>query len=161
MVFFTFQVKAAGNPYVGSGKLDGEGIPADFFADKDVRKGFAYAFDYKRFVSEVLRGKGTQATGAIPNSLPGHNPDQKTYRLDLQKAAEHFRKAFGGKLWDAGFRFTITYNSGNLPRQTVCQILKRNVEGLNPKFKIDVRQVEWPTFLDAQKASKLPIFVLG
>jgi len=32
---------------------------------------------------------------------------------------------------------------------------------LNPKFKIDVRSIEWPTFLDAQNASKLPLFVLG
>jgi len=161
VVFFTFQVNTVGNAYVGSGKLDGEGIPADFFADKDVRKGFAYAFDYKDFIGDVLRGKGTQATGSIPNSMPGHNPNQQTYHLDLKKAAEHFKKACGGQVWEKGFHFTIAYNSGNMPRETVCQIIKRNVEGLNPKFRIDVRAVEWPTFLDAQKASKLPIFVLG
>jgi len=161
MVFFTFEIATVGNPFVGSGKLDGDGIPGDFFADKDVRKGFAYAFDYKSFISDVLHGKGVQATGAIPFSLPGHNPKQKAYTYDKAKAEEHFRKAFGGQLWEKGFRFTITFNSGNVPRQTVCQILKRNIEALNPKFRIDVRQIEWPTFLDAQKASKLPIFVLG
>jgi peptide/nickel transport system substrate-binding protein len=161
IVFFTFLINATGNPFVGSGKLDGEGIPPDFFADKDVRKGFAYAFDYKGFIADVLRGKGVQATGAIPNSLPGHNPAQRMYSYDRKKAEEHFRKAFGGKLWENGFHFTITFNSGSVPRQTVCQILKRNVEALNPKFRIDVREVEWPTFLDAQKASKLPLFVLG
>ncbi len=161
IVFFTFSINAVGNAYVGSGKLDGEGIPPDFFADKDVRKGFAYAFDYKGFISDVWRGKGTQAHGAIPKSLPGYNPNQPTYTLDLKKAEEYFKKAQGGKLWDTGFHFTIAFNSGNLPRQTVCQIIKRNVESLNPKFKIDVRSIEWPTFLDAYKASKLPLFVLG
>ncbi|MFI5348600.1 MAG: ABC transporter substrate-binding protein [Elusimicrobiota bacterium] len=161
IVFFTFQLNTVGNAFVGSGKLDGNGIPGDFFADKDVRKGFAYAFDYKGFISDVWRGKGSQAHGAIPKSLPGYNPSQPTYRLDLKKAEEYFRKAHGGKVWENGFHFTIAFNSGNVPRQTVCQIIKRNIESLNPKFKIDVRSVEWPTFLDAQNASKLPLFVLG
>lgn len=161
IVFFTYQINTVGNAFVGSGKLDGGGIPADFFADKDVRKAFAYAFDYQGFISDVWRGKGSQAHGAIPKSLPGYSPSQATYHLDLKEAEKHFRKAFGGKLWEQGFHFTIAFNSGNLPRQTVCQIIKRNIESLNPKFKIDVRSVEWPTFLDASNASKLPLFVLG
>ena len=161
IVFFTFRINTVANAFVGSGRLDGDGIPPDFFADKDVRKGFAYAFDYKGFISDVYRGKGTQAHGAIPKSLPGYDPKQRTYEFDLKEAERHFRKAFDGKVWEQGFHFTIAYNSGNLPRQTVCQILKRNIEGLNPKFKIDVRNVEWPTFLDASNASKLPLFVLG
>ena len=161
VVFFTYKINATGNSFLGSGRLDGNGIPPDFFSDKDVRKAFAYAFDYKGFINDVMRGKGTQATGAIPKSLPGHNPKGKTYRLDLKKAEEHFRKAHGGKLWETGFKFTMAFNSGNLPRQTVCQILKRHAESINPKFKIDVRAVEWPTFLDSYKASKLPIFVMG
>ena len=161
VVFFTYKINAAGNSFLGSARLDGEGIPDDFFADKDVRKAFAYAFDYKGFISDVMRGKGTQAVGAIPKSLPGHNPKGKKYQLDLKKSEEHFKKAFEGRLWEKGFKFTISFNSGNLPRQTVCQILKRNVESLNAKFKIDVRAVEWPTFLDAYRTSKLPIFVMG
>jgi peptide/nickel transport system substrate-binding protein len=161
IVFFTFKINTTANPFSGSGKLDGEGIPPDFFADKDVRKAFAYAFDYQGFIADVWRGKGSQARGAIPKSLPGYNPKQKTYRLDLKASEDFFRRAFDGKLWEKGFHFTIAFNSGNLPRQTVCQILKRNIEGLNPKFKIDVRSIEWPTFLDAQNASKLPLFVLG
>lgn len=161
VVFFTYKINPAGNGFLGSGRLDGGGIPDDFFADKDVRKGFAYAFDYKNFISDVMRGKGVQATGPIPDNLTGHNPKGKTYQLDLKQSQEHFKKAFNGRLWQTGFKFTIVYNSGNLSRQTVCQILKRNVESLNPKFKIDVRAVEWPTFLDAYRSSKLPIFVMG
>ena len=30
---------------LGSGKLDGQGIPANFFSDADVRRGFVAAFD--------------------------------------------------------------------------------------------------------------------
>ncbi len=161
VAFFTFQVNPTANTFIGSGKLDGEGIPPDFFSDKDIRKAFAYAFDYKGIIKDVYRGKGTQATGAIPKVLAGHNPKQKTYTLDLAKAKEYFQKAYGGKVWEKGFTFTLTHNSGNIPRETICQIIKRSVESLNPKFKIDVRPVEWPTFLDNYRSSKLPIFVMG
>jgi predicted small secreted protein len=33
------------NPYLGSNKLDGNGVPKTFFDDVHIRKGFAYAFD--------------------------------------------------------------------------------------------------------------------
>jgi peptide/nickel transport system substrate-binding protein len=161
IAFFTFKVNPVGNPFIGSGQLDGRGIPPDFFNDKDVRKGFAYSFDYKGYIKDVRLGKGSQGTGCIPKTLPGHNPAQKTYTYDLKQAAEHFKKAFGGKVWDTGFEFTLAFNSGNVERENLCQILKRSVESLNPKFKINVRPIEWPTFLDSYQASKLPIFVMG
>ncbi|MDE2491302.1 MAG: ABC transporter substrate-binding protein [Elusimicrobia bacterium] len=160
VVFFTYRANPVANPYIGTGRL-GDGIPPDFFADKDVRKAFAYAFDYKGFIRDVERGKGSQATGPIPPGLLGHDPRGPKYRLDLKRAAAHMRKALGGQAWRQGFHFTIAFNSGNLARQTICQILKHNVEGLNPKFKIDCRAVEWSTFLDAYESSKLPIFVMG
>ncbi len=161
MLYFTFHMNAQGNPYTGSGKLDGDGIPEDFFSDIEVRKGFAYAFDYEGFIRDVDRNKAIQATGFVPYSLPGHNPDQKKYEYDPGKAAEHFKKAFGGQVWEKGFRFTMLFNTSNQPRQSLCQILKHGIEALNPKFRIDVRPIDWPAFLDAQQAHKLPVFILG
>ncbi len=161
VIFFTFKIMAAGNKDIGSGKLDGQGIPSDFFTDKDVRRAFAYSIDYAGYIKDVFRGRGTQATGAIPKSLPGHNPKQKTYSYDPAKAVEHFKKAWGGRVWDKGFKLTMTFNEGNTPRQALCQMLKRSVESLNPKFQIDVRPVQWSTFLDGQKFHKLPLFTLG
>lgn len=161
IIFFTFKINPVANPNIGSGKLDGDGIPPDFFADRDIRKGFAYSFDYAGYIRDVYRGQGTQATGCIPKTLLGHNAAQETYTFDLAKAEEHFKKAWGGKVWEKGFTFTLTYNIGNAPREIFCQIIKRKVESLNPKFRIDVRGVEWPTFLDNYQASKYPIFALG
>lgn len=161
VAFFTFKINSTANAFIGSGKLDGSGIPVDFFSDKDVRKAFAYSFDYEGYLRDVRRGKGAQGKGCIPRTLPGHNAKGKTYKLDLAKAEEHFKKAHGGKLWESGFQFTLAYNSGNVERENLAQILKRNVEKVSPKFKIDVRPIEWPTFLDSYKSSKLPIFLIG
>src|SRR5512140_1124350 len=44
------------NPYIGSGKLDGNGIPPDFFTDVNVRKGFSYSFDWDTFITDVYKG---------------------------------------------------------------------------------------------------------
>lgn len=161
VAYFTFRADPSANPFIGSGKLDGEGIPPDFFSDKDARKAFACSFDYAGYIRDVHRGRGTQASGCIPKSLPGHDPAPPAYSFDLGKAAEHLRKAWGGKAWEKGFRLTLTYNSGNTARETLCRILKRNIESLNERFKVEVRPLEWPSLLDAYQASKLPVFVIG
>ncbi len=161
MVLFTYKINMTANPFSGSGKLDGNGIPPDFFADKDVRKAFAYAFDYQAYIKDYLRGKGRQAIGIIPGALPGYDPKGRVRVFDMAKAEEHMKKAHGGKIWEKGFKMTLAYNTGNQPRQMLCQILKRNLEKLNPKFQLDVRAIEWPTFLDASNSSKLPLFVMG
>jgi len=160
-VFFTFQVNPVGNPHIGSGKLDGEGIPPDFFSDLDVRKGFAYALDREIYIRDVYQGKGTPATGCIPKVLPGADAEAPRYIYDLKKAEEHFKKARGGEVWENGFHFNLTYNEGNIGRQTLCQILKVNVEKLNPKFKIDIRPVQWSTYLDASQKKMLPMYTVG
>ena len=38
-----FNIVTEGNPDVHSGKLDGKGIPSDFFSDIHVRRAFSYA----------------------------------------------------------------------------------------------------------------------
>ena len=42
---FCRKVVPTGNPHIGSGKLDGNGIPVYFFADIEVRKAFFMPFD--------------------------------------------------------------------------------------------------------------------
>ncbi|MBI5631095.1 MAG: ABC transporter substrate-binding protein [Elusimicrobia bacterium] len=157
IVYFSFAANPAANPYVGSGRLDGDGIPPDFFADKDMREAFAYSFDYGGLIRDVYRGQARRATGCIPTGILGHNPAQRVRSYDLGKAREHFRKAWQGQAWDKGFHFTLVYNAGNVSRQILCQMLKRQVESLSPKFRLDIRALEWPGYLDAYHAKRLPL----
>jgi peptide/nickel transport system substrate-binding protein len=160
-IFFTFKITTVGNPNVGSGKLDGNGIPGDFFSDINIRKGFAHAFDYEGFINDVNRGKGTRAASFIPKGLFGFDPDVPRYEYDLAKAEEYFKKAHGGKVWKKGFKFTIAYNQGNKPREVIATMIKRAVEAIDPKFKIDTQVLQWSTYLDQSNASKLPMFIMG
>jgi peptide/nickel transport system substrate-binding protein len=153
----TLKLTPQANPYLGSGKLDGRGIPPDFFADADVRLGFAYAFEYDAYIRDGYRGKGSRARGPIPKGVLGHNPAQPVREFSPEKAAAHFKKAFGGKLWEAGFTVPVIYMEGRADRQLACQILKKNVEALSPKFRVDVRALQWSMMLDAFSARKLPM----
>ncbi|MCX5783223.1 MAG: ABC transporter substrate-binding protein, partial [Elusimicrobia bacterium] len=53
---------------------------------------------------------------------------------------------------------TITHNSGSEIRKLACEMLRKNVESLNPKFRIDIRGVDWPSFLEKTQARKMPLF---
>jgi len=159
-LFFTFEIDPE-SPYIGSGKLDGHGIPPDFFKDINVRKAFAYAFDWDTYIKEVWQGEAEHIPGPIPRGLPGFNPDQPKYEFNLTKAEEYFKKAWNGTVWEKGFYLEILYNVGNVQRKTAAEILKENIEKINPKFKIYVRGVEWPTYLRAMVKGQLPCFIIG
>ncbi|MFP4016390.1 MAG: ABC transporter substrate-binding protein [Halanaerobiales bacterium] len=153
-----YNIVTEGNPDVHSGKLDGEGIPSDFFSDIDVRKGFNYAMNYDAFIEDVLEGDGQQGRGPIPEPLFGYEEDSTTYSFDLDKAEEHFRKAFDGELWEKGFEITILYNSGNDVRKLAADMLKNYIEQINGDFKVNVRGIQWSSYLDKLIENK---FTLG
>lgn len=156
LLAFPFKLAAAGNPYIGSGRFDGAGVPPDFFADKDVRKGFAYSIDHETFIRDVLKGIGKPAGGAIPAGLVGHRPGAPRYSYDRRKAEEHFRKAWGGKAWETGFLFVLVCREGNTNDAALAQMLKKELAALNPKFRVDVRTLQFSTILDAVRQGKTP-----
>ena len=81
-----------GNPYVGSGQLDGNGIPPNFFADEHVRKAFNYCFDFQAMIKDALNGEGVQAQGPIIAGMMGYLKDQKPlYNYDPKKCEEEFK----------------------------------------------------------------------
>lgn len=162
VLFFSFTIPVEGNEdLVGSGKLDGNGIPSDFFADVNVRKAFAYAFDYEAYLNEVVLGAGQIPKGPFPQSLPYVNTEQEYFSHDLAKATEYFKQAFNGEVWEKGFKVGIVYNTGNDARKTALEILEFNIEQINPKFQVEVIGLEWATVLDKLRSSSLPVFVMG
>ena len=159
-IFFTFKIDPK-SPYIGSGKLDGKGIPPNFFSDINARLAFAYSLDYEKLIKDALLGEGKHVPGPIVEGLPFFNPEQKVYKYDPEKAKEYFKKAWGGQVWEKGFYIEVLYNTGNVQRKTVAEMLKENIESLNPKFKIHVRAVEWPIYLKAMVKKQLPVFIIG
>jgi len=160
-LFMNLNVNAEGNPDIGTGKLDGNGIPPNFFSDVHVRRAFAHLFDRQAFIDQALRGKGRIANGPIPFGMLGYNPRGKWYEVSKDKAIAEFKEAWGGQVWNNGFKFSVLYNSGNVTRQTEAQMVKEAAESLNPKFKIDTRGVTWSSILGLMNQKKLPMFIIG
>ncbi len=94
-IYFNYDIQTVDgeNPFIGSGQLDGEGVPPDFFSNKFVRQAFSYCFDSDLFIEEVLYGEGVRPTGASLPGMEGYSWDDPMYDFDLDKCAEAFQKA--------------------------------------------------------------------
>jgi len=145
---------------IGSGKLDGEGIPPDFFSDINVRKAFMHAFDRDLYREDVLQNIDSVPTNPNVPGLP-YAIDVPVYEYDLEKAAEYMKKAWGGEVWEKGFKMIITHNTGNVKREGAALMLAENVMSLNPKFQIEVQNVEWKDYLVNYRNFLYPIFLIG
>ncbi len=160
--FFSYNI-ATGGPrnYVGSGTLDGSGIPVDFFTDIHVRKAFNYSFDWTTYISDVYGGGAIQRRGPIVAGLLGYTDTQPTYFYSPTLALQEFSQAWSGQLIANGFAMTLTYSEGNLPGQLLYSILKNNIEALDPNFHVNVVELTPSNYAADRWAFRLPIFVTG
>ncbi len=158
--FFCQKINPQGNPNIGSGKLDGNGIPPDFFSDINVRKAFLHAFDRQMYAADVFNNLVVMPTSPCIEGLPYHK-NVPVYEFDLEKAAQYLKKAWGGQVWDKGFKMIITHNTGNEMREAAAHMLAENIMSLNPKFQIEVRNVEWKDYLVKYRNFMYPIFLIG
>ncbi|MBP9040880.1 MAG: hypothetical protein KBF64_03800 [Anaerolineaceae bacterium] len=160
------------NPYLGSNKLDGNGIPPTFFDDVHIRKAFAYCFDWQTVIDDVYMGEAVQSKVLSLPGMPGYDPDAPFYYTDLDKCAEEFKLADVDKdgvpagedpddVWEMGFRVQMLYNTGNTTRQIYAEILQQNLSAVNEKFSVEILGLPWPSYLAAQRAHKIPIMTGG
>jgi len=157
-----WELNAEGNANLGSGKLDGEGIPANFFSDIHVRKGFSYLFPYDTFIEKTAQGQAKRNPGPFPEPLYGYTEDPELYyQFDIEKAKEEFKLAWNGELWEKGCKFNIFYNEGNDVRKAVCDMLSTYAKVVNPKFELTPVGVQWSSYLKQFLAEQLPMFTIG
>jgi len=173
--FFNFNVANAddSNTYLGSGQLDGNGIPADFFADVHIRKAFNYCFDFDTYIADIFNGEAVQSKSLAIPGMPGYNETDPTYSFDLAKCEEEFKLADAdkdgiaagedpeGDIWTVGFRLQGTYNQGNTTRQTIAEIISLNLNTVNELFIMETVGLPWPAYLRSVRAQLAPIFFVG
>ncbi len=156
---------AEGSPFVGSGLLDGAGVPLDFFSDINIRKAFEYCFDINTYIKDVLQGAGTPSLALTLPGQPGYDGTTR-YEYDLTKCADSFKastlkSADGKSVWDTGFYLQFGYNTGNTARQSIAQILAAGLSQVNSNFLLVPVAVPWPTFLRLQRDKQLTISTAG
>ena len=157
---FCRKVNPSGNPNIGSAKLDGNGIPIDFFSDADVRKAFLHAFDRRTYREDVFNNLVILPTSPNIEGLPYHK-NAPVYEFDLNKSKDYLQRARNGEIWQKGFKMVIAHNTGNEMREAAAWMLAENIMSLNPKFRIEVRNVEWKDYLVQYRNYRYPIFITG
>ncbi len=163
-VFLNFNVvtdEAGSNPYIGSGQLDGNGIPPDFFSDIHARKAFNYCFDYDTYIRDALNGDGVRNNGPIIVDMLGYNLNGPMYEFDLDQCKAEIEQAWDGQVAEVGFRLQVTFNTGNTVRQTVAAILQNSFSSIDEKYQIEIVGLPWPTLLRSFRARQLPVAVSG
>jgi len=158
--FFVYKISET-SPFIGSGKLDGAGIPIDFFTDINVRKAFCYSFDWSTYIDQVMLGYGQQPDSPVVQGLSYYNANLPKYTHDTAKAEAAFKAAWGGQVWEKGFTMALAYNAGNTTRKTACDILAANINALNPKFHVTVAAQQWTSYNAQWRAYNLPCFQVG
>jgi len=162
--------------YDGTGVIGaGEGIPPDFFHDYRMRRAFAYMFDYTKFLHDAYYDEAEQPTtwsikGLNPNyadpTLTKWSKDLLKAKADLQ-AVSFTKGGVTKSAWEWGFKFTILYNTGNKPRETMCYIIRdaltelSTMYGAAGHFSVDISSVEWGTYLGYFEEYKMPFFTIG
>jgi len=191
--FFTQDINTVGgtNPYAPSwlapGTFSTAGIPPDLFNDANVRKGFAYAFDYDSWLSAAFLGEGAHPADPIIPGLSYDNVAQSKPYWNTTLAKYYLRLAWGGvdsrsgvpgkpvkpedpakvtpgALWNGGMKFMVAYNTGNVARQTAAEMFTNQVNGLgNANFQMMPPQaVPWGgQLLPDIVQKKVPIFMIG
>ncbi len=143
--------------YIGSGKLDGKGIPPNFFTDIHVRRGFAAAFDRQRYIKEILGGQGGDSTMAIGSSLPGYDPSITAFKFDPELAKREFALAWKGQVAKNGFSFEALPDGAS--NRSTIELLSQTLSKINPKFKLKVRILPQADLYAALGASQVPITI--
>ena len=158
---FMNQAVGPDSPYIGSGRLDGNGIPPDFFADVDVRRAMATCFDYDTFNADVLGGEGIRNNGPIITGMLGYNPDGPIYTYDPDACAAHLAAAWGGALAENGFRLNYVYPAPLFGGTQMGAILQNTLAAIDERYVVELVGLPPPAFFRGMFAGQFPLFAGG
>ncbi len=127
-------------------------IPADFFHDVNVRRGFNLAFDYEAFIDGGLAGLGGVVPHYLPQGMLGYDESLPVFERDLAAAEAAFTEA---GYWDDGFTMTVLVEEGGV-FEVAGLVLADSMAELNPAFQIRVLAVVEAQFDSAHAADPFP-----
>ena len=159
-LFFNFAIPTGENDFLGSGQLDGDGIPPEFFHDEHVRKAFAYCLDDGAFVDAGLDGSGILPQGLVPPFIRRITAEPSDYPFDLQRCGVELSLAWDGALPGAGFRLQLPFESGDLAQQAVAVLLQNSLRAVNPAYRVEIVGLPRPLYQQALNERRPPLALL-
>ncbi|MDR3333134.1 MAG: ABC transporter substrate-binding protein [Synergistaceae bacterium] len=122
--------------------------------NKALRHAFNYAIDRQRINELVLDGLWFPAKGILPPSIPGHNPNLRSYEYNPEKAKELMKEAG----FEKGFEATLTV-AQNVLHRTIAEAIQAQVSELG--IKLNVQVMDWGVQLDMLDRGESDIYRMG
>ena len=159
-LFFNFGIPTGENAFLGSGRLDGDGIPPDFFHDEHVRRALAYCFDDRAFVDAGLSGSGIMPQGLVPPYIRRLSDAAGDYPFDLQHCEAELSLAWDRRLPETGFRLQLPFESGNLAQQAVAVLFQSSLRAVNPAYRVEIVGLPRPLYQQVLLERRPPLALL-
>jgi peptide/nickel transport system substrate-binding protein len=122
-------------------------VESDFFDDVNMRKAFAYAFPYEKYIEEVWLGYAEAAKGVLPPGWLGAY-ENYPYYYDLEKAEEHLKLAHDGKYYEEGFQIAAgTQLWAMATHGRAYEMISEEFAKIDPKYKIVPIGAQWSDML--------------
>jgi peptide/nickel transport system substrate-binding protein len=146
------------NRFLGSGQLDGEGIPPDFFSDVHVRRGFAYCFNNNPYIESVFSGEASLWVGTTLDTMAKYNLYGTRFRYDLARCKAEFAQAWEGVLPTTGFRLQVPYRVDDEETRTILTLLQSGLSTANPLYQLELVGVTPSAYTEYEAANMVPLF---
>lgn len=129
------------------------------FDDAKVRQAFNMAVDKDKIIKVVLKGLEDKSNGILPPGMPGYNDKLKGLDFDVAKAKQLISESkYGDVSKLPPITDYIPGSGASLPptSEAITEMWKTNL-GVN----VDIKQVEWATYLQDLKNHKYQMFEIG
>ena len=142
-----------------------DGAPNDdFFADVRVRKAFAHALNFTKYLAEAWFNEGIQphswwVDGLVPKEAENTTLRGLKYNIDYTKIREYLTEA---GYWGKSIKTYLVYNIGNDQRKIACEMIRDAMyAATDGKVVCEVVGLDWPVFLDYEEEMFMPVFFVG
>ncbi len=156
-LLFNYDIPLQENDYVGSGRLDGEGIPLDFFADRHVRRAFAFCLDGRAYIQAGLGGDGFGGHGLLPSFISAAPAAPAPFPHLLRLCNDELAQAWDGRLPEVGFYLQMPYQTGNAAQQAAATILQEKLQTINPAYRLEPVAVPLSAMSELLAARRPPL----
>jgi len=129
----------------------------EYLSDPRVRQAINYAIDTDLIIEMVYRGVGQPTSGLIGDLVWGSTQSTtEPFSYDLDKALELMKEAG----YEDGFPIQIWYNTPNVVRQEIAEILQFELRAIN--IDVTVTGMDWASYLDALDAmDQHEMYIMG
>ncbi len=128
------------------------------FDDPLVRKAFALATNKQAMADVFFKRTRVPALGVLPPGMPGYNEDLQALPFDPEKAREALKASrYGGAENLPPIVLTVTGEGATSSFAKLLAGMYEEVLGV----RLEIEQVDWPTYLQELNAHKLQMFTLA